>query len=92
MATVELCLCQAGGEIVSPRSVQQLSECSDGTGLDLGSQVERVNSHCETGFPDVHLSFLVNGLGGQLDSAINNPESNETKTCSQSRDLTRKLT
>ena len=66
---------------------------SDSLGvLDLGSQVERVNSHCETGFPDVHLSFLLNGLGGQLDSAINNPESNETKTCSQSRDLTRKLT
>ena len=63
---------------------------SDSLGvLDLGSQVERVNSHCETGFPDVHLSFLVNGLGGQLDSASNNPESNETKICSQGRDLTR---
>ena len=58
----------------------------------VSERVERVNSHCETGFPDVHLSFFVNGLGGQLDSAINSPESNETKTCSQSRDLTRKLT
>ena len=74
---------------MSPRSVQQISECSDGTGLDLGSQVERVNTHCESGFPDVHFSFLINGLSGQLDSAANNPEINETKTCSQSRDVTR---
>ena len=49
----------------------------------------RVNSHCQSGFPDVHLSFLTNGLGGQLDSALNNPERNETGTCSQARDLTR---
>ena len=89
VATAELCLCRAGGETVSPRSVQQISECSDGTGLDLGSQVERVNTHCVSGFPDVHFSFLINGLGGQLDSAANNPEINETKTCSQSGDLTR---
>ena len=47
--------------------------------------MERVNTHCLSGFPDVHLSFLINGLGGQLDSALNNPERNETKTCSQSR-------
>ena len=72
-----------------PRSVQQISECSDGTGLDLGSQVERLNTHCLSGFPDVHFSFLINGLGGQLDSAVNNPEMNETGTCRQSRDLTR---
>ena len=72
-----------------PRSVQQISECSDGTGLDLGSQVERLNTHCLSGFPDVHFSFLINGLGGQLDSAVNNPEMNETGTCRQSGDLTR---
>ena len=89
VATAELCLCRAGGERVSPRSVQQISECSDGTGLDIGSQLERVNTHCVTGFPDVHFSFLVNGLDGQLDSAINNPEMNGTETCSQASDLTR---
>ena len=89
VATAELCLCRAGGERVSARSVQQISECSDGTGLDIGSQLERVNTHCVTGFPDVHFSFLVNGLDGQLDSAINNPEMNETETCSQASDLTR---
>ena len=89
MATAELCLCRAGGETVSPRSVQQISECSDGTGLDLGSQVERLNTHCLSGFPDVHFSFLINGLGGQLDSAVNNPERLEAGTCSQTRDRTR---
>ena len=44
VATAELCLCRAGGEVVSPRSVQQISECSDGTGLDIGTQVESL--HC----------------------------------------------
>ena len=39
VAASELCLCQAGGEVVTSRSVQQASECSDGTGLDIGSQV-----------------------------------------------------
>ena len=56
---------------------------------DLSSKMARVNSHCQSGFPDVHLSFLINGLGGQLESALNNPERNETGTCSQARDLTR---
>ena len=57
--------------------------------LELSSQVERVNIHCETGFPDVHFNILINELEGQLDSAINNPEINETKTCRQAGDLTR---
>ena len=39
VAASELCLCRAGGEVVTSRSVQQASECSDGTGLDIGSQV-----------------------------------------------------
>ena len=89
VAASEICLCRAGGERINSRSVQQVSECSDGTGLDRGSQVERVNTHCVQGFPDVQLSFMVNGLAGQLDSAINNPESNETNTCSQTQDFTR---
>ena len=89
VATAELCLCRAGGEVVSPRSVQQISECSDGTGLDIGSQVERLNTHCVSGFPDVHFDYLINNLEGQLDSAINNPEMNETETCSQAREVTR---
>ena len=42
-----------------------------------------------TGFPDVHFSFMVNGLDGKVDSATNNPEMNETKTCSLSQDFTR---
>ena len=41
------------------------------------------------GFPDVQLSFIVNGLGGQLDLASNNPERNESNTCSQSQEFTR---
>lgn len=89
VAASELCLCQAGGEVVTSRSVQQASECSDGTGLDIGSQVERRNSHCVVGFPDVQLSFIVNGLSGQLESADNNPESEEPNTCAQSQDFTR---
>ena len=57
--------------------------------LELSSQVERINTHCLNGFPDVHLNFLINELGGQLDSALNNPERNETETCSETRDRTR---
>ena len=41
------------------------------------------------GFPDVQLSFIVNGLSGQLESADNNPESEEPNTCAQSQDFTR---
>ena len=57
--------------------------------VELSSQVERVNIHCEAGFPDVHFNFLINELDGQLDSAINNPEINETNTCSQASDFVR---
>ena len=61
--------------------------------LELSSQIERVNSHCRSGFPDVHLNFLVNDLDGRLDSAFNipekGPEVNLTETCSEPRDFTR---
>ena len=45
------------------------------------------NTHCQLSFPDVQLSLIINGLGGRLDSALNNPNWNETETCSQARDL-----
>ena len=63
------------------RSVQQLSECTDGSVLDQGSQLERTNVHCESGFPDVHMDYMVNSLNGALDSDDNIPENVELGTC-----------
>ena len=57
-ATVEWCLCQAEGSI-SARSVQQLLECTDGLAVDEGTQVERRNSYCVSGFPDVHMEYII---------------------------------
>ena len=63
---MEWCLCKAQGETVSSRSVQQLSECTDGLALDKGSQVERTNTYCVGGFPDVHMDFIVRSLTHNL--------------------------
>ena len=36
--------------------------------LDRGARMERTNKHCETGFPDVHMNFIMEELGGSLAS------------------------
>ena len=51
-------------------------------GLDIGSQMERVNRHCVTGFPDVHLDYIINNLEGALDADENIPESTTNAGCS----------
>ena len=52
-----------------------------GLGLDIGSQMERVNSHCVTGFPDVHMSFIMGELEGTLASEAGRPEMEEAGDC-----------
>ena len=61
---------QAGGEAVSARSVQQLLECTDGAGLDQGSQIERTNTYCASGFPDVHMDFILRSVTVNLNRNI----------------------
>ena len=63
------------------RSLQQLSECTDGLGADIGTQLERVNEHCVTGFPDVHMMLIMTELNGTLEAETINPESEEKKEC-----------
>ena len=88
-ATVEYCLCAASGQLPQSRSVQQISECTDGRGLDVGSPIERVNTFCVSGFPDVHLDFVIKELNGNIDAAINNEESETNNGCNRfSRDFT----
>ena len=88
-AAVEYCLCAASGQLPSSRSVQQISECTDGRGLDIGSPLERVNTHCVSGFPDVHLDLVIKELNGNIDAEINNPESETNNGCNRfSRDFT----
>ena len=59
VAAVEWCLCQAQGSWVSPRSVRQLEECTDGRKQGEETELERSNSYCEAGFPDIHLDYIV---------------------------------
>ena len=58
-------------------------------GLDIGSQLERINKHCETGFPDVHLNYIMNDLGGVLDSEVNIPDTLNVTQCFMTSDFTR---
>ena len=95
---MEWCLCDAaGGGGISPRSVQQVGECTDGRKLDQGTSVERGNIFCEVGFPDVHMDFIIrsvsgltteilmidngSGLNGSLESAQLKPESKVNSGC-----------
>ena len=57
-----------------------MSECTDGFGVDIGTQLERVNKHCITGFPDVHMTLIME-LNGTLEAETINPESEEKKEC-----------
>ena len=43
--------------------------------------MERVNTHCVTGFPDVHMSFIMGELGGTLTSEAGRPEMEEAGDC-----------
>ena len=58
-----------------------MSECTDGLGADVGTQLERVNKHCVTGFPDVHMMLIMTQLNGTLEAETINPESEEKKEC-----------
>ena len=58
-----------------------MSECTDGRGADIGTQLERVNEHCITGFPDVHMMLIMTKLNGTLEAETINPESEEKKEC-----------
>ena len=49
--------------------------------LDRGAQMERSNSHCVTGFPDVHMNFIMEELGGSLASEAGRPEQEEAGSC-----------
>jgi len=80
ISSVEHCLCQAANTGLDPRSVQQVSSCTDGLGLDVGTQMERVNVDRNTGFPDVHMSYIVSSLDGILDSEANIPEDGGCQT------------
>ena len=51
--------------------------------------MERINKHCETGFPDVHLNYIMNNLGGVVDSEENIPDSLNVTQCFLTRDATR---
>ena len=81
ISATEYCLFIAGERNLTARSVQQVSECTDGVALDTGSPIERTNTFCESGFPDVHMDYIINNLDGRLDSESNNPESNEKSSC-----------
>ena len=48
--------------------------------------MERVNSHCVTGFPDVHMSFIMGELGGKLTSEAVRPDMEEAGECDRSLD------
>ena len=63
------------------RSLQQLSECTHGLGADIGTQLERVNQHCITGFPDIHMMLIMTELNGTMEAEAINPESVEQKEC-----------
>ena len=58
-----------------------MSECTDGLGADVGTQLERVNQHCVTGFPDVHMMLIMTELNGTLEAETINPESEEKMEC-----------
>ena len=58
-----------------------MSECTDGLGADIGTQLERVNQHCVTGFPDVHMMLIMTKLNGTLEAESINPESEEKGEC-----------
>ena len=46
--------------------------------------MERVNHHCVTGFPDVHMSFIMGELGGTLASEAVRPDMDEAGECDRS--------
>ena len=64
-----------------PLSVQQMIDCTNGLGLDIGTEMERVNVACQSGFPDVHLELA---LEQPLQSAQSYPYTGTVGNCRES--------
>ena len=56
--------------------MQQLLECTDGAGLDQGSQIERTNTYCASGFPDVHMDFILRSVTVNINRNISHVSEN----------------
>lgn len=56
------------GVLPAPLSQQQLVDCTAGLTVDSGTELERSNLGCQSGFPDVHLKF-VKDQGGLIKTA-----------------------
>ena len=56
------------GVLPAPLSQQQLVDCTAGLTVDNGTELERSNLGCQSGFPDVHLKF-VKDQGGLIKTA-----------------------
>jgi hypothetical protein len=56
------------GFLPPPLSQQQLVDCTAGLTVDNGTELERSNQGCVSGFPDVHLKF-VKEQGGSIQTA-----------------------
>ena len=80
-AAIEYCLLKIDEQNFVEKSVQQLSECTDGNVLDQGSQIERTNSFCESGFPDVHMTYILDELNGNIANENNYEESQTNGGC-----------
>lgn len=71
-STIESCLWKATGFLPPPLSQQQLVDCTAGLTVDNGTELERSNQGCVSGFPDVHLKF-VKEQGGSVQTAEEYP-------------------
>jgi hypothetical protein len=56
------------GYLPQPLSQQQLVDCTAGLTVDNGTELERSNLGCVSGFPDVHLKFVME-QGGIIQTA-----------------------
>ena len=64
-----------------PLSVQQMIDCTNGLGLDIGTPLERVNVACQTEFSDVYLELA---LEQPLQSAQSYPLTGTFGNCRES--------
>ena len=72
VTTLESCLALAGRAAPVPLSVQQLVDCTVGRVEGQGQLLERSNTGCVGGFPDLHLQYVLE-TEGELLSAANYP-------------------
>ena len=72
VTALESCLSLAGRAAPVPLSVQQLVDCTVGRVEGQGQLLERSNTGCVGGFPDLHLQYVLE-TGGELLSAANYP-------------------